>query len=126
MDHSLNEALSREDIWIWLSMVYCLSIRHYSYIAMHLTKINLDELENIFFTEVAPQCYSPLPPAPDDHWEFDEKHLVESIKKRLAARKSSFLRRIAGDLYIKYLKKACASDWQAFKKAYYSELSRKA
>ena len=93
---------------------------------MHLTKINLDELENIFFTEVAPQCYSPLPPAPDDHWEFDEKHLVESIKKRLAARKSSFLRRIAGDLYIKYLKKACASDWQAFKKAYYSELSRKA
>jgi len=119
--------LSPEEIWIWLSEIFCLT-EHYNYIAMNLLGVNIDKLEKIYFEEVAPVCYEFFQPYPvdPDLTKFDETWLVESIKKRLAARKSSFLRRIAGDLYIKYLKKACASDWQAFKKAYYSELSRKA
>ncbi len=126
MDHSINKELSKEDIWIWLSMIFCESIDGYAFIAMHFTKTNIDELGKIFFEEVAPFCYSPIPPWPDGHWQFDEKHLIESIKKRLASRKSSVIRRVAGDLYIKYLRKVCTAGWNAFKQAYLSELAKKA
>lgn len=125
MDSSINKEVSKEDIWIWLAEILSSDAEDYGYIAMHLTKNNIEELEKIFFDEVAPICYESFPLFPRGHWDFEEAWLIESIKKRLAARQRSFIRTIAGDIYIKYLRKACAEDWNAFKKAYFLEQSGK-
>jgi hypothetical protein len=94
MENTLNDA-RREEIWLALSDVFVDTEVNYGYIARRITDIDLHQLEEIFFTEVAPYCGPNLMTAIPEVWDcFYPDDLISGIQGKLKKCQNSILARL--------------------------------
>lgn len=77
----------------------------YDYIAQEVKGIDVDTLYEIFFSEVAPVCFTNIAAAVPSVWTgFDPDSLSEVIEARLAERERSWVRRLCDRLLVRWLR----------------------
>lgn len=77
----------------------------YDYIAHEVKDVDEDTLYEIFFSEVAPVCFTNIAAAVPSVWTgFDPDSLSEVIEARLAARERSWVRRQCNRLLVRWLR----------------------
>lgn len=112
----MGDFLAREDkvkIWSALSDIFVDNEVDYKSIADAIKPYKKSSVEKIFFTEVAPVCYSnmqaPIPPI----WTaFDISWLESEINKMLMAREAKMTRRLRDKVFIAYLRWKLAGEWE--------------
>lgn len=76
----------------------------YDYIARQVKGVDPDALYEIFYSEVAPVCFSNLAAVLPTVWTgFDSDWLRATIKERLAARNRNWLRRQFDKVLVRWL-----------------------
>ncbi|SDI31811.1 hypothetical protein SAMN05216603_1412 [Pseudomonas benzenivorans] len=112
----MGDFLAREDrvkIWSALSDIFVDNEVDYKSIAKVLKPYKKSSVEKIFFTEVAPVCYSNMrTPVPPIWTAFDTAWLESEIDKMLKAREVSAMRRLKNKMFIAYLRWSLASEWK--------------
>ncbi|WP_122509256.1 DUF7079 family protein [Pseudomonas viridiflava] len=77
----------------------------YDYIAHEVKGVDVDTLYEIFFSEVAPVCFTNIAAAVPSVWTgFDPNSLSEVIEARLVARERSWVRRQSDRLLVRWLR----------------------
>ncbi|WP_122690708.1 DUF7079 family protein [Pseudomonas viridiflava] len=77
----------------------------YDYIAHELKGVDVDTLYEIFFSEVAPVCFTNIAAAVASVWTgFDPDSLSEVIEARLGGRERSWVRRLCDRLLVRWLR----------------------
>ncbi len=77
----------------------------YDYIAHEVKGVDVDTLYEIFFSEVAPVCFTNIAaPVPSVWTGFDPDSLSEVIEARLVARGRSWVRRLCDRLLVRWLR----------------------
>lgn len=100
-----------------LSEVFVDNQVNYRWIAQQLEGYSLEEVERLFYQEVAPVCYSNLlTPAPPVWKMFDPQWLEEEIEKRIAAKSRGRYAAFKQKILCGWLRYACFDHWQALKK----------
>jgi len=85
----------------------------YDYIVRHVKGVDSDVLREIFFSEVAPVCFSNLAATLPTVWTgFDPDWLRAGIEGRLAARERNWLRRQFDTLLVIWLKHKYEYMWK--------------
>ena len=112
----MADFLAREDrvkIWSALSDIFVDNEVDYKSIATALKPYKKSSVEEIFFTEVAPLCYSNMQtPVPPIWTAFDTAWLESEIDKMLKAREVSATRRLKDKMFIAYLRWRLAGEWK--------------
>ncbi|WP_122668790.1 DUF7079 family protein [Pseudomonas viridiflava] len=77
----------------------------YDYIAHEVKGVDVDTLYKIFFSEVAPVCFTNIAaPVPSVWTGFDPDSLSEVIEARLVARERNWVRRLCDRLLVRWLR----------------------
>ncbi|WP_122585722.1 DUF7079 family protein [Pseudomonas viridiflava] len=77
----------------------------YDYIAHEVKGVDVDTLYEIFFSEVAPVCFTNIAAAVPSVWTgFDPDSLSEVIEARLAERERNWVRRLCDRLLVRWLR----------------------
>jgi hypothetical protein len=112
----MGDFLAREDrvkIWSALSDIFVDNEVDYKSIAKVLKPYKKSSVEEIFFTEVAPLCYSNMQtPVPPIWTAFDTAWLESEIDKMLKAREDKVITRLKDKLFIAYLRWRLAGEWK--------------
>lgn len=111
---NLLSYVERQSIWQTLSCAFVDSEINFNYIARKIAKYKLEEIEDIFFKEVAPVCYpnsiAVIPPV----WTFfEDEWLDEEIPALLSKSKRNAYQRLRYKIYVSYLRWACKDIWSA-------------
>lgn len=104
----------REAIWEALSDAFVDSETDYRYIASRVADVSPIDLEEIFFTEVAPHCgsnlMSPIPPV----WTgFERAELAKGIRAMLGDTRNSWIARLRYKGFVAYCRWHFRNEWQA-------------
>ncbi|MFJ2490094.1 hypothetical protein ACIOV9_00880 [Pseudomonas iridis] len=104
MGHFLTEP-QLTDVRAALSEPFNYFPTDYDYIARQVKGVDPDVLHEIFYSEVAPVCFSNLAAVLPTVWTgFDSDWLRTTIEERLAARKRNWLRRQFDKVLVLWLK----------------------
>lgn len=101
-------------VWQILSYAFVDTEIDYNYIARKIANYKLEEIEYIFFNEVAPVCHpnflAVIPPV----WTFfEDEWLDEEIPALLNKSKQNAYQRLRYKIYVSYLRWACKDIWSA-------------
>ncbi|MGE5385430.1 MAG: hypothetical protein ACM3SV_06010 [Betaproteobacteria bacterium] len=112
MANALSEH-RREDVWEALSDVFVDNEIDYSYIAAQVADVDVRQLEEIFFNEVAPHCgpnlMSTIPPV----WSgFDRRELANGIRAMQARNRDSLIARLRHKGFVVYCRRQFSGEWK--------------
>ncbi|WP_211464758.1 DUF7079 family protein [Collimonas silvisoli] len=119
MENKLTQ-LDHEKIWIALSDAFVDTDVDFNSIAYRVRNFDLDigQLNEIFFREVAPICGLNLMTTAPPVWHFfDEEYLLEQIYEMLQRRKKSFIFRVTNDVFIWFCRWNFREEWMAVQSA---------
>jgi hypothetical protein len=111
MDTSINEP-DREKIWRVMSEFFVDNEIDYDYWTEKIAQFSIEELKEIFFSEVAPVCGpNVLTPVPPVWLSFDTDWVVSEIRSNLSRRDRSLLYRMHYDTNVIYYRIRCREFW---------------
>lgn len=117
----MGDFLTREDrikVWAALSDVFVDNDVNYTAVASALAGYDRSTIEDAFFNDVAPVCYSNMQAAIPPIWTaFDRTWLEETIGSVKLARRNSRFRELRDRLFIAYLRWRLKSEWLAIERA---------
>ena len=121
MESTLSDR-RQEDVWEALSEAFNDNEVNYAFIAGELAGVPADQLKEIFYTEVAPQCafnvFAVIPPV----WTgFDRASLAECIRDMQARNRRSVLARLKHRVAVAFYRVCFRSYWEQIA----AELERK-
>jgi hypothetical protein len=103
----------REEIWYVLSDVFVDNEVDYSYIAGKIVDEDINQLKEIFFTEVALFCTPNLMTAIPPIWEgFSRQPLIDGIHKELKRFQSTPFARLQHKLFVMFYRWRFADYWK--------------
>lgn len=104
----------REEVWGALSEVFVDNEIDFALIASQVADVDLFELEQIFFNEVAPHCGPNLMSAIPPVWSgFDCNELASGIRTMQARNRSSLLARLRHKGFVAYCRRYFRHEWEA-------------
>lgn len=107
-----------EEVWEALSEVFVDNDVDYDRIAEVVADVNPAELQEIFFTEVAPHCGPNLMSAVPPVWTgFDRQVLAKGIREMQARNRESLIARLRHKAFVRYLRMHFRNEWQAIEAA---------
>lgn len=117
----MGNFLTQEDhikIWAALSDVFVDNEVNYTAVANALAGYDRSTIEEAFFNDVAPVCYSNMQAAIPPIWTaFDHAWLEQTINSVKQARQNSRLRDLRDQFFIAYLRWRLKSEWLAIERA---------
>ncbi|MFC7421402.1 hypothetical protein ACFQNF_16170 [Iodobacter arcticus] len=112
MEHSLSQE-QLEAVWVALADVFSVPEEEYSYLAQQVNDIQLDEIKEIFFNDVAPVFTYNLVITTPELLGFDPEQVILAIRKEKEKNKSKF-RKSLHKLYVAYLRWNINELWVQF------------
>ena len=103
----------REDIWFALSDAFVDNEINYDYIVRRVEDVDIDQLKDIFFCEVAPYCGVNLMTVIPEVWcVFDRDELIHGIRKKLADAENHLIARWRYKGFVAYCRHHFRDEWQ--------------
>jgi hypothetical protein len=112
MDGRISDA-RRKEIWVGLSDVFVDNETDYDYISRKVGDINIDQLKEIFFNDVAPICGPNLMTVIPPIWyPFDKDELANDIREMQERNRNSLIARIKHKLAVAFYHLRFAGYWR--------------